>query len=139
MKLELTQLFNPIPNENNDYVTYINQLTPRCIFNDSKLEQLFEKHKVSIMKIVETEIFEYVNDDFLCNDMENMFPRKCYLTGEWYVSEFYFGKIGYLSVNTAFVGTDLSYKDDYLGLEVILHYDEDADEFCYDTINSQAL
>lgn len=139
MKLELTQLFNSISNKNNDYVTYTNQLTPRFIFKDSKLEHLFEKHKVSIMKIVETEIFEYVNDDFLCNDMENMFPRRCFLTGEWYVREVYFDSLDYLAIRTAFLGTDLGYKDDYLGLEILLYYDEMAEVFIFDTINSEAL
>lgn len=139
MKLELLQLFNLTPNPNNDYVTYENQLSPKCFFHDSKLKLLFEKHKSSIMEMVETEITKYVNDDFLCNDMENMFPRRCFLTGEWYVSRIYFKSLNYLTINTAFLSTDLGYKDDYLGLEVLLYYDEKADEFIYNTINSEAL
>lgn len=45
----------------------------------------------------------------------------------------------YLSVNTTFVGTDLGYKDDYLGLEVHLYYDSKTAEFISDGIDSYAL
>ena len=75
----------------------------------------------------------------LCNDDEDMFPRKNFLTGEWYISEIDFDDTDYLSINTAFIGTDLGYKDDYLGLEVHLYYDEETAEFIFDGIDSSAL
>ena len=45
----------------------------------------------------------------------------------------------YLSINTAFIGTDLGYKDDYLGLEVHLYYDSRTESFIFNGIDSYAL
>ena len=138
MEMKLKQLFFDVSNENNNYVSYQNQLKPRRIFGGSELEKLFEKHYNSIMAIVENEITSYINTEDLCND-DDMFPRKCFLTGEWYISEIYFEDIGCLSIHTAFIGTDLGHKDDYLGLEVHLYYDEETAEFIFDGIDSSAL
>ncbi|MDE6427000.1 MAG: hypothetical protein K2K89_12835 [Ruminococcus sp.] len=137
--MKLKQLFFDVSNENNDYVSYQNQLKPRRIFGDSELEKLFEKHYNSIMAMVENEITSYINTEDLCNDDKNMFPRKSFLTGEWYISEIYFEDTEYLSIHTAFIGTDLGYKDDYLGLEVHLYYDRKTAEFIFSGIDSYAL
>ena len=106
------------------------------------LDQLFETHQEEIMQIVRKKLSDYLNDEDLCNDEENMFPRRCFLTGEWYVSElssFDNEPDVFFSVQTAFLGTDLGCPDDYLGLEVNLYYDESAGTFLTDSINSEAL
>ena len=139
MKIILKQIFFDVPNKNNDYVSYQNKFKTRCIFKDSGLKKLFDKHFDVIMDIVENEITEYINNENLCNDDENMFPRKSFLTGEWYISEIDFEDINYLSVQTAFVGTDLVYKDDYLGLEVHLYYEEETAKFVFDGIDSYII
>lgn len=139
MEMKLKQLFFDVPNENNDYVSYQNQLKPRRIFDSAELKNLFYEHYDFIMSIVETEITAYINCEDLCNDDEDMFPRKCFLTGEWYVSEIDCEDMDWLSVQTAFIGTDLGHKDDYLGLDVHLYYDEETAEFVFDGIDSQAL
>lgn len=139
MKLEIKRIYLPNDNEENKYCTYQNQLKPRKDFANSELEELFNSHELEIMKIVEKEISEYVNSDDVCNDDEDFFPRRCVLTGEWYVSDICFSQKDCLSIMTAFLGIDLGYKDDYLGLEVLLTYDEDSASFIFDTINSESL
>ncbi|MBO5104286.1 MAG: hypothetical protein J6B74_04400 [Ruminococcus sp.] len=139
MEIALKQIFFDVPNENNDYVSYQNKLETRRIFSNTELEKLFNKHFDAIMKIVENEITAYIDDENLFNDEEDMFPRKCFLTGEWYVREIYFEDINYLSVDTAFIGTDLGYKDDYLGLDVHLYYEEETAEFVFDGIDSYVI
>lgn len=139
MRMKLKQLFFDVPNENNDYVSYENQLKTRRIFNSDELENLFYEHYDFIMAIVEAVITDYINCEELCNDDEDMFPKKRFLTGEWYVSETDFEDTDYLAVRTAFIGTDLGYKDDYFGLEVILHYDKETEEFIFDEANGHTL
>lgn len=139
MRIKLKRLFFDTPNENNDYASYENQLKPKRIFNSAELKNLFYEHYDFIMAIVEAVITEYINCEDLCNDDEDMFPRKSFLTGEWYVSYIHFIDMDYLSVQTAFIGTDLGYKDDYFGLEVHLHYDEETAEFVFDSVDSSAL
>ncbi|MCM1357832.1 MAG: hypothetical protein NC205_04495, partial [Prevotella sp.] len=60
MEIKLKQLFFDVPNENNDYVSYQNQLQIRYIFRNSELEKLFERHYNSIMAITEKEITSYI-------------------------------------------------------------------------------
>lgn len=139
MEIALKQIFFDVPNKNNDYVSYQNKFETRRTFSDIGLEKLFNEHFNVIIDIVKNEITAYINNENLCNDDENMFPRKCFLTGEWYISEIDFEDINYLSVQTAFVGTDLGYKDDYLGLEVHLYYDHETAKFVFDGIDSYAL
>lgn len=139
MEMKLNQLFFCVSNENNNYSSYKNQLKPRRIFNSAELKKLFDKHYNSIMAIVETVITDYINCEDLCNDDEDMFPQKSFLTGEWYISEINFIDMDYLSVQTAFIGTDLGHKDDYLGLEVHLYYDKEKAEFIFSGIDSSAL
>jgi len=137
--IKLTQLFFDTPNENNDYVSYENQMKQRRTFNSNKLKNLFYEHYDYIMLMVETAITEYINCEDLCNDDEDMFPRKSFLTGEWYISEIYFKDTNYLSVQTALIGTDTGDKGDYLGLEVYLYYDEKTAEFAFNGIDSSAI
>lgn len=140
--LVLKQIFSTLPNLKNQYVTYQDFRTPRQSFHNADAEQLFYSHKEEIMQTVRTELSNYLNDEDLCNDDEEMFPRRCFLTGEWYVCELtsFDNEPGlFFSVQTAFLGTDLGYPDDYLGLEVILYYDETAGNFLLDGINSEAL
>lgn len=99
---------------------------------------MFYSHEGELMKIVETSITEYVNCEDLCNDDEGMFPKPKFMTGEWYVREVYF-EDDYLSIDVAFLGTDLGYKDDYLGLEVVFDYDEKSGQFQVDGVNSESL
>lgn len=139
MSLEIKRIYLPNDNEKNEYCSYQKQLKPRRNFANSELEELFNTHEAEIMKIVEKEISDYVNSDDVCNDGEDFFPRRCVLTGEWYVSDIYFSQKDCLSVMTAFLGTDLGYKDDYLGLEVLLTYSEESESFIFDVINSESL
>ena len=139
MILEIKRIYLPNFNDKNEYCNYQNQLSSRRDFANSELEELFNTNEVEIMKIVEKEISDYVNSDDVCNDDEDFFPRRCVLTGEWYVSWIYFSQKSHLSIMTAFLGTDLGYEDDYLGLEVLLFYDEETGHFIFDTINSECI
>ena len=143
MSLLLKQITLPNPNTNNMHVTYENKLQPRMIFGDSSLKALYEKHNDEIFKRIVSEITDYLNDKNLCNDDIEMFPRKCEMTGEWYVGDVYFKDFGYLSVMTQFLGFHPNSKrmpiDDYLGLEAIFIYDEDQDKFIFDGINSSCI
>lgn len=62
----------------------------------------------------------YINDDLLCNGSDDMFPKRCVLTGEWYVRSVGYFENDILSVFAALLGNSMGYKDDYLGLEVHL-------------------
>lgn len=139
MSLEIKRIFLTEPNPNNEYCCYENQLQPSVTFGNSELEVLFKTQEDNIMEIVEKGIRDYVNCDDLCNDEEDMFPRRCFLTGEWYVSEIRFEDVDYLSICTALLGTDLGYKDDYLGLDVLLYYEKETGTFTLDGVNSEAL
>lgn len=137
--LKTKRVYLPNPNLNNSYVTCENQLQPRMVFENSDLEELYKSNESEIFKIVEKEIEEYVNTYDLCNDEDDMFPRLSVLTGEWYLSEVYFENENYLSVLVAFLGTDLGYKDDYLGLDLVFSYDDKNKKFMIDGINSSCI
>ena len=92
----------------------------------------------TLLQISEDEIRDYINNDDLCNDEEGMFPKRSVLTGEWYIRSVSF-EDDILSIETALLGTDLGYPDDYLGLELIFIYDDESKEFAFDGINSSAL
>ena len=136
MQLKLIHLSKPNPD--NRYSNYENQLEPQFFFPDSESRALFENNKVSLLQISEDEILDYINNDDLCNDDEEMFPKRSVLTGEWYIRSVSF-EDDILSVETALFGTDLGYPDDYLGLELIFIYDDELKEFAFDGINSSAL
>ena len=142
MRMKLKKLIFDTPNKNNDYVTYENQLKTRYIFSSSRLKNLFYENYDYIMLTVENAITEYINNEDLCNDDEDMFPRKSYLTGEWYISEICFEDLEdmeWLSVQTAFIADYSGNIDDYLGLDVHFMYDRKKSEFIFDGIDSCAL
>jgi hypothetical protein len=136
MQLKMIRLSKPNPD--NKYSSYANQLEPQCFFPDSDARALFESNKASLLQIAADEILDYISNDDLCNDDEDMFPRRSVLTGEWYIRSVTF-EDNMLSIETALLGTDLGYPDDYLGLELIFMYDEELNEFAFDGINSSAL
>lgn len=139
MSLELKRIYFENPNTNNDYVDYENQLQPRRVFENPELEKLFSKHETELMSIAEKEMMEYLNDDDVCNDADDSFPQKKYITGEWYVSEICFEEEDYLSIETAFIGTDTGEKSDYFSIEVGFSFDEESCEFEFDGLNVEAL
>lgn len=136
--MQLKMIILSKPNPDNKYSNYENQLEPQYFFPDSDSRALFESNKDSILQIVEDEIRDYIDNDDLCNDEEEMFPKRSVLTGEWYIRSFSF-EDDILSIETALLGTDLGYPDDYLGLELIFIYDGELSEFSFDGINSSAL
>lgn len=137
--MELTRIYLPKPNPENAYVSYEKQLQPRMDFENAELEKLFYDHEAEIMALVEREITDYVNCDDLCNDDENMFPKRCRLTGEWYLAGVSFSDEDFLSVQTAFLEIWNGEKIDYLGLEVILSFDDYMQEFFVDGVNSASI
>lgn len=68
-----------------------------------------------------------------------MLPRRSVLTGEWYLRSTYFEDLDFFGICTAFLGTDLDYKEDYLGLEVFLYYNKELECFVFDGINSESI
>ena len=136
MNLKMIRLSKPNPD--NLFSNYENQLEPRYFFASSVSKTLFENSQKTLLQIAENEIREYINNDDLCNDEEGMFPKRSVLTGEWYIRSVSF-EDDILSIETALLGTDLGYLDDYLGLELIFIYDDESKEFAFDGINSSAL
>lgn len=61
------------------------------------------------------------------------------MTGEWYLSEVNFEEDSFLSIQVAFLGIDLGYPDDYLGLDVVFEYDAENDQFILDGVNSSSI
>ena len=147
MSLDFKQIFMMNPNTNNKYPNFENKLQPRIEFDNAYLKELFLKHQVEIMEIVSNETREYLEIEDLCNDDENMFPRRCELTDEWYVGDITISECDeniFLSVEARFLGfyenTSIRFPvDDYLGLEVWLYYDTEKEHFTYDCINSASI
>ena len=125
--MELKQIFLPDSNPENIYSTYENQLMPRIFFDSEKAKKIFETNKNIISRIVETEITNYINDDDLCSDSENMYISSICFEDEM------------LSVSSALLGTDMGFKDDYLGLEIHLKYESDTNEFVLYGIDSSSI
>ena len=136
MQLRMIRLSNPNPE--NDFSNYDNQLEPRYYFDSPDLREIFDRNSDSVLTAVEEALRNYIENDDHWSEEEDMFPNRSVLTGEWYISAVTF-EDEMLSVETALLGTDLGYTDDYLGLEVILLYDRAADAFSFDGINSSAL
>ena len=136
MQLKMIRLSKPNPE--NKFSNYENKLEPQYFFPDSDSRYLFESNKDSLLQIAENEIRDYISNDDLCNDEEGMFPKRSVLTGEWYIRSVSF-EDDILSIETALLGTDLGYPDDYLGLELIFIYDDELNGFDFDGINSSAL
>ena len=108
--MEIKRIFLTKPNRNNEYCSFENQLQTRIVFKNNKFKTLFEANKKNII-----------------------------LTGEWYLSEINFEYIDFLSIRTAFIGIDLGYRDDYLGLEVTFCYDENLKTFLLTDVNSESI
>lgn len=136
MNLKMIRLSKPNPD--NLFSNYENQLEPQYFFTSSVSKTLFENSQRTLLQISEDEIRDYINNDDLCNYEEGMFPKRSVLTGEWYIRSVSF-EDDILSIETALLGTDLGYPDDYLGLELIFIYDDESKEFAFDGINSSAL
>lgn len=143
MSLVLKQIFLTNENLNNIHVNYENKLKPRMVFHNLSMEELFQKHYDGIIKKIDYEITEYLNDEFLCNDDIDMFPRRCEMTGEWYIADVYFNELSYLSIMVHFLGFHPNSKrmpiDDYLGLDLLFFYNKIEDEFIFDGINSSCI
>ena len=139
MAIKLKRIIFSEANPNNRHPSYDNQLQPRMIFAGDELEKLFRDQEDDILETVSGELFAYVNNDLLCNNDANMFPRCCLLTGDWYLREVYFDSREYLSVSAALLGNSLGYADDYLGLEVVLCFDEGTQAFKAVGINSESI
>lgn len=140
MGLKLKQFFMLNPNPRNEYTNYEKKLQPRMNFEPLELKALYEKHKDEIMEIVIKEVTEYLEDEGACNDDEDMFPRRCEMTGEWYVGDIALyeenGRI-WGNVCTCFLGYYPAPSarmpiDDYLGLEVWVSYDQKHKKFIFD-------
>ncbi|WP_353097546.1 hypothetical protein [Tissierella praeacuta] len=140
MRLELKQIFMPNLNPNNEYTNYEKKLQPHMKFEPLELNELYEKHKDEIMEIVTKEITEYLEDEGACNDDEYMFPRRCEMTGEWYIGDIRLyeenGRI-WGGVFIRFLGyypapTVRMPIDDYLGLDVWVAYDQEQGKFVFD-------
>ena len=135
--MKIKRIFLNKLNHNNEYPTFENQLQTKIEFGNNELKMLFQSHEQEIMKRVEYEIESYINCDDLCNNI--MFPRRCMLTGEWYLREISFPDTNFLSIFTAFIGIDLGYKDDYLGLEVVFYYDVNLKTFVLSGVDSSSI
>ena len=68
----IRRIYLPKPNDNNEYVTYENQLQPRYRFDNERREVLFRSMEDELMKFEEKEIAEYVNCEDLCNIAEGI-------------------------------------------------------------------
>lgn len=136
MRLKMIRLSKPNPE--NLFSNYENQLETQYSFSTSDARALFERSKDALLQIVEDEIRNYIEDDDLCSDEEGMFPKRSVLTGEWYLRAVAF-EDGVLRMETALLGTDLGYKDDYFGLDLFFRLDDEQNGFVFDWINSSAL
>ncbi len=136
--MKLQQIFMQNPNPNNEYADYENQFKPRIDFDTPHAKEIFQNHQNKIMEIVETEITDYINDDDLCNDSENMFPKRSLLTGEWYISSIHLEN-GILSMEIALIGLSLGYKDDYLGLDIYMKYGKETKQFLVCGVDSFSI
>ncbi|WP_085833297.1 hypothetical protein [Clostridium merdae] len=148
MNWNLKQIFMPHPNKEGDYPNYENKLQPRMQFSTREIESLYVEHEEEIMRIVAHEIAQYLSDESVCNDDEDMFPRRCEMTGEWYVGEVeLFGEDNQISgyVLTRFLGYNSPNSarmpvDDYLGLEVWVTFDQEHGKFVFEGgLNSSSI
>lgn len=115
----------PYLNSRNEYTNYDKKLKPKKYFQTKQLKKLYSLYKTQIFKSLKKETLIYLQDNLLCNDEPNMFPKKSRLTGEYYISSIDIYKLNnhiILSIKTNFLGF-YKYKqtieiDDYLELEV---------------------
>lgn len=137
--MQLQQIIFTNPNPENNFPSYTNQFMPRMVFDSVKAEEVYEANKDSILQIVESEITDYINNDELCNDSDNMFPQRSRLTGEWYIESIYFEN-EMLSISSALLGLSWDLKpDDYLGLEIHLKYEQSDNQFIVYGVDSSCI
>ncbi len=137
--MELRQIYFKNPNLNKEYPNYENHLETRYEFETASLKRIYERNKETILIMVEKEIKSYIEDELLCNDSDDMFPRRSNLNGEYYIRSIYFRKGNMLSVETALLEAKQGEKDDYLGLEVHLKYRRLGRKFEVYRIDSSAI
>jgi len=136
--MNLTRIYLKNENINNEYVSFDNQLDTKYDFDDENKKLIFNQHQAQLMQEMEERMQEYLSDPDLCNDDNDMFPRACNMTGEWYLRSVNF-EDDCIFMCAGFIGTDTGKKDDYLGMEVIFCYDEENECFDFDGINTEAL
>lgn len=137
--MQLQQIIFTNPNPENDFPSYSNQVMPRMLFDSVKAQKVFEENKDSILQIVESEITDYINNDELCNDFDNMFPQRSRLTGKWYIKSVYFEN-EILSISSALLGLSWNLKpDDYLGLEIHFKYEQSDNQFIVYGVDSSCI
>lgn len=146
-ELVIKQIFMSNPNLNNEYTNYQNQLQPREDFESESLKEFFLKRENELMDLITYEATLYLNDDESCNDDVGMFPRRCDLTGEWYVGDVSMWEDGEnirCSIYIHFPGfhptTSAHYLvDDYLGMEAGFEYNKTRDTFIFDGFNTAVI
>lgn len=146
-ELVIKQIFMPKPNLNNEYTNYQKQLQPREDFESESLKEFFLKRENELMGLIAYEATLYLNDDESCNDDVDMFPRRCDLTGEWYVGDVSIWEDGEnirSSIYIRFLGfhPDPSMRylvDDYLGMEAGFDYNKTRDTFIFDGFNTAVI
>lgn len=126
-------------NPKNKYPTFQNHLRPKMDFGSNELEQLYDKRDVELLRTAYNEVLKYLNNDQLCNNEKNMFPKKNRLTGEYYLESVSFMDYSFCSVRLNFLERKDDKKDDYLRLEIIFSYDKEEDKFSVREINSESI
>lgn len=136
--MQLKRIFLPEPNPDNLYSNYDNQLGPKLSFDSPDAKEIFDRNQDAIFAIVEAEILAYVTDDDLCNDDEDMFPKRSVMSGEWYVQSVT-SENEMVWIETALLEDTPEYRGDYLGLCVSLRYDRQSGEFTVCGVDSASI
>ena len=136
--MNLTQIIFNKENIHNIYIDYESALMPRINFENDELQKIYNENQDKILQRVEEFITEYINDEELCCDDDEFFPKPKHLTGEWYVASINMTK-QYLSICTHLLGNDTGKTDDYLGLEVSFFLNTEKNIWEFSGIDSEAL
>lgn len=143
--LQFKQLSMPNPNPDNTYPNCQNKLRPRMDFNPAALEQLYTKHKDSLIETTVKEFTTYLDDEAWME--EDTFPRIQELTGDWYLGSIHMyernNKIR-ISLYARFLGhypkgCAREEIDDYLGMEAWFDYDPAQDVFIFDCFDTDSI
>lgn len=144
----------PIPNPDNEYANYANQLRPALHIDSEELRALYEEKRIKLFQLLELQMEMLFGNPRIWKRWT--FPSMQDMTGEWYIGELtlyeerkpFSGpagdpeadgerKIVYGSVLTRFLGRNPS-RDrqnpilDYLGIEFFFRYDAEPDNFTFD-------
>lgn len=146
-ELVIKQIFMSKPNLKNEYTDYQKQLQPREDFESVSLKEFFLKREKELMGLIADEATLYLNDDESCNDDVDMFPRRCDLTGEWYVGNVSMWEDGEnirCNVCIRFLGfhpvPSIRYPvDDYLGMDAGFDYNKTRDALIFDGFNTAVI